>query len=74
YGQTGELEMGTGYDCFDELSHTANGAINSVARSNRLLLRLIMEKHGFDNYSREWWHYTYRAEPFRDEYFDFPVR
>ena len=50
------LDMGTGYDCFDERSGTASGAVGGQARANRLLLKLLMEKYGFRNYSREWWH------------------
>lgn len=68
-----ELDMGTAYDCFDSRSHTANSAVSNEARKNRLLLRSIMEKHGFDNYTREWWQFTYRNEPHRETYFDFPV-
>ena len=33
-----------------------------------------MEKHGFVNYAKEWWHYTLRDEPYPDTYFDFPVQ
>jgi D-alanyl-D-alanine dipeptidase len=33
----------------------------------------LMERHGFAAYPEEWWHYTLRAEPFPDTYFDFPV-
>ena len=68
------LEMGTGYDCFDELSHTDSGLISDEARRNRQLLRSIMEAAGFSNYSQEWWHYTLDNEPFTDRYFNFPVR
>jgi zinc D-Ala-D-Ala dipeptidase len=68
------LDMGTGFDCFDPLSHTENSAIGPDARRNRLLLRAVMEKHGFRNYSREWWHFTLRDEPFPDTFFDHPVR
>jgi zinc D-Ala-D-Ala dipeptidase len=68
------LDMGTGYDCFDPLSHTANPGISSAARRNRLLLRLAMERHGFSNYANEWWHFTLRDEPYPDTYFDVPVR
>ncbi|MBU0735113.1 MAG: hypothetical protein KKG10_13280 [Proteobacteria bacterium] len=25
-------------------------------RGNRMLLQLVMEKHGFMSYSKEWWH------------------
>jgi D-alanyl-D-alanine dipeptidase len=24
-------------------------------------------------YSKEWWHFTYKDEPFPDTYFDFPI-
>ena len=68
------LDMGTGYDCFDPLSHTANPAVGSMAARNRLLLRLAMERHGFSNYANEWWHFTLRDEPYPDTYFDLPVR
>ena len=65
--------MGTGYDCFDDLAHTSNPDISREARGNRLLLKSIMEHSGFVNYSREWWHYRLRDEPFPDEYFDYEV-
>jgi D-alanyl-D-alanine dipeptidase len=68
------LDMGTGYDCFDPLSHTANPAVGAAAARNRLLLRLAMEKHGFSNYANEWWHFTLRDEPYPQTYFDVPVR
>lgn len=68
------LDMGTGYDCFDPLAHTANPAVGSVPARNRLLLKALMEKHGFSNYAQEWWHFTLRNEPFPDRYFDLPVR
>ena len=67
------IDMGTGYDCFDELSHTDHPAILPAARANRLLLRSIMEQAGFFNYAQEWWHYTLHNEPFPDTYFDIPT-
>jgi D-alanyl-D-alanine dipeptidase len=68
------LDMGTGFDCFDQLSDTANGAIPAQARANRALLKALMEKHGFVNFDQEWWHYTLAREPYPETYFDFPVR
>jgi D-alanyl-D-alanine dipeptidase len=68
------LDMGTGYDCFSELSHTANPAVGEVAARNRLLLKAVMEKHGFANYAQEWWHFTLRPEPYPQTYFDVVVR
>lgn len=67
------LDMGTGFDCFHELSHTENGKVGQQQRINRLLLKTIMEKHGFKNYEKEWWHFTLRDEPFSETYFDFVI-
>ncbi len=68
------LDMGTGFDCFHQRSHTANQAVPAQARANRALLKALMEKHGFVNFDLEWWHYTLAGEPFPKTYFDFPVR
>lgn len=67
------IDMGTGFDCFHELSHTANKNINQQQKINRLLLKSLMEKHGFKNYDLEWWHYTLKNEPYPDTYFDFAI-
>ncbi|MBY6188977.1 DUF1343 domain-containing protein [Microbulbifer agarilyticus] len=32
-----------------------------------------MTAEGFVNYSQEWWHYTFKPEPYPDRYFDLPV-
>lgn len=68
-----ELGMGTPFDYMDELSHSLNPAITGDARSNRLMLRELMIKAGFEPYEFEWWHFTLKDEPFPDTYFDFPV-
>jgi zinc D-Ala-D-Ala dipeptidase len=67
------VEMGTGFDCFDTLSHTRDPRIRGRARANRRLLRRTLERVGFENYENEWWHFTLRNEPFPNRYFDFPV-
>ncbi len=67
------LDFGTGYDCFHELSHTRNPNIGEIARRNRQLLVSEMARAGFVNYSKEWWHFTLRNEPYRKKYFDFPI-
>lgn len=67
------IDMGTGFDCFHELSHTANAKIGEQQKINRLLLKSLMEKHGFRNYDLEWWHYTLQNEPYPDTYFDFVI-
>ncbi|HOG17394.1 MAG: D-alanyl-D-alanine dipeptidase [Syntrophaceae bacterium PtaU1.Bin231] len=67
------IDMGTGFDCFHELSHPENPGIGLQQRINRLLLKTLMEKHGFRNYDKEWWHFTLKNEPYPDRYFNFPV-
>jgi len=68
------LDMGTGYDCFDTLSWTDDDRIRPSGRAHRLLLKSLMEKQGFRNYAREWWHFTLKDEPYPETFFDFPVR
>jgi D-alanyl-D-alanine dipeptidase len=53
------VDMGTGYDCFDNKSHTANAAISSEAKRWRATLGDAMRAQGFTNYFREWWHFSF---------------
>ncbi len=68
------LDMGTGFDCFHEMSHPENINLGPQQRSYRLLLKTLMAKHGFRNYDKEWWHFTLNHEPYPDTYFNFPVK
>ncbi|MER6345691.1 M15 family metallopeptidase [Streptomyces sp. NPDC001595] len=67
------VDMGTGFDCFDTLSHTLDPRVQGEQRANRLLLKNTLEELGFVNLAEEWWHFTYKPEPYPDTYFDFPV-
>lgn len=67
------IDMGTGYDCFDTLSHTADPRIVGDQLKNRLLLKDVLQSQGFVNYEYEWWHFTYKPERYPETYFDFPV-
>lgn len=67
------LDMGTHFDYFGERSHTRNGTISLRQKSNRMILKNVMEKNGFKNLAEEWWHYTLIDEPFRDTYFNFEI-
>ena len=69
-----ELDMGTRFDFFDPLSHTINDRITASQLENRIILKSVMEKHGFKNLAEEWWHYTLRDEPYPDRYFTFAVK
>lgn len=80
------IDMGTGFDCFDTLANTDDPRITGDQAKNRLLLGEGLERQGFVNYDKEWWHFTYKpagagetdkpagaGEPYPDTYFDFPV-
>jgi D-alanyl-D-alanine dipeptidase len=67
------IDMGTGFDCFDPRSHTLDPRIGGVQHADRLLLKRTMENAGFIGIPEEWWHFTYRDEPYPDTYFNFPV-
>ena len=67
------IDMGTGYDCLDVLSHTANPAIDAEQRRWRNLLVAAMAKRGFTNYRREWWHFGY-GSPTSAAPYDVPIR
>ncbi|VVN36660.1 D-alanyl-D-alanine dipeptidase [Pseudomonas fluorescens] len=76
YGQRwrdGALDMGTGYDCFDERAHTASAAIDAAAQDNRQRLSRAMAKEGFSGYDKEWWHFTYSSGATRKDVMDFPI-
>lgn len=69
-----ELDMGSNFDFFGEISHHDYPNINTQQKANRKKLKNIMEKHGFKAIDEEWWHYTLKNEPFKDKYFDFPIQ
>ena len=67
------IDMGTGYDCFDVKSHPYSSAFRGKVRRNRLALREPMIAAGFKGLETEWWHFTLRAEPYPETFFDFPM-
>jgi len=75
-----EVDMGSHFDYFGPPSHTAyqgaypGGNVNKTHNKNRMLLKRVMEKHGFTNYANEWWHFTLDNQPYPKTYFNFPVR
>ncbi len=68
-----KLDMGSNFDYFGKLSWVISTDITTEQQAHRALLQIIMKKHGFKNYSKEWWHFTLKNEPFPKTYFDFPV-
>jgi len=69
----GTLDFGTGFDCFDRRSYTAHAPLPPAVVANRNRLLDTMRQAGFRNYSREWWHFTLKDEPHKEQRFDFPV-
>lgn len=58
------LDMGTGYDSFDELAHVGGeselvkrGLLTYEAYKNRMLLYYLTSNQGLLPYPYEWWHY-----------------
>jgi zinc D-Ala-D-Ala dipeptidase len=68
-----DIDMGTTFDLFDTRSWPNDLSIPANQRAHRLLLQMIMKKHGFESYPKEWWHFTLKNEPYPDTYFDFPI-
>ncbi|MGH1349603.1 MAG: M15 family metallopeptidase [Methyloligellaceae bacterium] len=66
------VDMGTAWDCFDERSHTFNDNISDRQKQLRNLLLTAMKKEGFENYSKEWWHFTLNADGYT-KYHDFII-
>lgn len=69
-----ELDMGSGFDFFGLSSWPDSPQVASIPRAHRLLLRMVMERHGFKPYPQEWWHFTLKGEPWPETYFNFLVQ
>jgi len=55
-----DLPMGTPFDTFSAAAHTANS--RGGFAENRQRLKKALERHGFVNYEKEWWHFSYDVE------------
>jgi D-alanyl-D-alanine dipeptidase len=55
-----EVTMGTPFDHFSRAAHTKNAS--GIIRRNRENLRRVMERQGFVNYEKEWWHFSYTVQ------------
>jgi D-alanyl-D-alanine dipeptidase len=54
------VDMGTGFDCFDEISAT-DAAVTPPQKKLRGVLLAAMTRHGFKNFKGEWWHFGFTA-------------
>ena len=68
-----ELDMGSPFDLFSELSHPDSPGVTEEQYENRMLLQKAMIRNGFQPIDCEWWHFSLKNEPYPDVYFEFPV-
>lgn len=68
-----EVDMGSPFDLFSELSHPDNKSISQEQYENRMTLQRAMMRAGFEPIYCEWWHFMLKNEPYPDTYFEFPV-
>ena len=72
--QTGkEVDMGSPFDLFSELSHPDCRRITDEQYENRMMLQHVMVRNGFLPIDCEWWHFSLADEPYPDTFFEFPV-
>jgi D-alanyl-D-alanine dipeptidase len=69
----GTMDMGSSFDLFHEVSYHDTSLVTLTHLKNRALLKEMMIEHGFAPYSKEWWHYAMKDEPFPDSYFNFDI-
>jgi D-alanyl-D-alanine dipeptidase len=67
------VDMGTTFDCFDPKARTADPTVGAVALKHRTLLVSAMQRHGFVNYSQEWWHFNFVKDERVTKILDFPI-
>ena len=68
-----ELDMGSPFDLFSPVSHPDCRSITNEQYENRMILRDVMMRNGFQPIGCEWWHFSLKDEPYPDTYFEFPV-
>lgn len=68
-----ELDMGSPFDLFSEMSHPDCRTITQTQYENRMVLQQAMIRNGFKPINCEWWHFSLDREPYPDTYFEFPV-
>ena len=68
-----ELDMGSPFDLFSEVSHPDYRGVTEEQVANRMLLQRVMVRSGFRPIDCEWWHFCLENEPYPDTYFTFPV-
>lgn len=70
----GSLDMGSHFDLLDRASWNEDSIFSGDYLERRLYLRSLMMDNGFDDYRKEWWHYSLIDEPFPNNSFDFDIK
>ena len=68
-----EVDMGSPFDLFSEVSHPDSRAVTDEQYENRMFLQSAMTRNGFQPIDCEWWHFSLKDEPYPNIYFEFPV-
>ena len=56
-----ELKMPTSFDDFTEKAYSNYNNLPAKVIKNRSILKTVMKKHGFKNYTYEWWHFDFNG-------------
>ena len=67
-----EVDMGSPFDMFSEVSHPDYRGITDEQYDNRMFLQSAMIRNGFAPIDCEWWHFSLADEPYPNTYFNFP--
>ncbi len=59
-----EVNMGSPYDYFGQISHFAYTDLPDSVITYRKFLREVLEKEGFGGITSEWWHFSYRNKQY----------
>lgn len=57
YGK--HLDMGSGFDVMEKISHVGASGLKDFQLMNRILLSGVMAQAGFRQWPYEWWHFDY---------------
>ena len=68
-----EIDMGSTFDFFGEISHPDYLNITNEQKKNRKFLIDSMKQFDFEVIETEWWHFYLKNQPFPNTYFDFEV-
>ena len=68
-----EVDMGSPFDLFSEISHPDSDKVTDEQHENRMILQKAMVRNGFLPIDCEWWHFMLGDEPYPNTFFEFPV-